>query len=147
MIIQAECVIPASQSKCFEAFSDLNSLADKVAAIKKIEILTSGSIGVGTKFKETRVMFGKESSEVMEITLFEPSSHIREEAHSSGMHYVSDWKFTEMDGQTRVSITFKIKAETILAKLMTPIFYFMAGSLKKAFVTDMEDMSKGICEI
>ena len=146
MKIQAECIIPASKAKCFEAFSDLNSLADKVTAITEIELLTHGEIGVGTKFKETRVMFGKESSEVMEITLFDRDSHIREEAHSCGMHYISDWKFTESEGQTSVSISFNIQAQTILAKLMKPMFLFMSGSLKKAFITDMEDMKKAICE-
>jgi hypothetical protein len=146
MKIQAECVIPASKEKCFEAFSDLNGLADKVTAITGIEVLTPGEIGVGTKFKETRVMFGKESSEVMEITLFERGSHIREEAYSSGMHYISDWKFTESNGQTTFSITFNTQAETFLAKLASPMFVVMSGSLKKAFVADMDDIKKVICE-
>lgn len=146
MQIQAESIIPASKSKCFEAFSDLATLSEKVKAITKIEILTSGNIGVGTKFKETRVMFGKESSEVMEITMFEPDSHIREEAHSGGMHYISDWRFEEKDGRTLVSITFNTKAETTIAKIMSPLFFFMAGSLKKAFVTDLADMKTAICK-
>ncbi len=146
MKIQAECKIPASKSKCFEAFSDLNNLSDKVTAITQIELLTPGEIGVGTKFKETRVMFGKESSEVMDITLFEPDSHIREEAHSSDIHYISDWKFTESDGQTTVSITFNVQAQTIIGKLMSLMFLFISGSLKKAFERDMEDMKKAICE-
>jgi len=146
MKIEAVCIIPAPKAKCFEAFSDLNGLADLVSAITEIKILTPGEIGVGTKFRETRVMFGKESSEVMEITLFERGSHIREEAFSGGMHYISDWRFTESDGQTSVSITFCIQAQTFLAKLMKPMFLFMSGSFKKAFVTDMEEMKKAICE-
>jgi hypothetical protein len=146
MKIQVECNIPASKSKCFEAFSDLNNLADKVTAITKIELLAPGEIGVGTKFKETRVMFGKESSEVMEITLFEPNSHIREEAFAGGVHYISDWKFTESNEITTVSITFNIQYQTILARLMSVVFFFISGTMKKAFVTDMEEMKKAICE-
>ncbi|MAZ49412.1 MAG: hypothetical protein CME65_12705 [Halobacteriovoraceae bacterium] len=146
MQIQAECKIPASKTKCFEAFSDLNNLADKVTAITEIELLTQGPIGVGTKFKETRIMFGKASSEVMEITLFEPGAHIREEAYSGGMHYVSDWKFTEVEGETLVSITFSIKPQTFLAKLYGPLFLFMSASMKKAFITDMSEMRKAICK-
>ena len=144
MLIQAECLIPAPKSKCFTAFSDLNRLSEFVTAITKIEILTPGEIGVGTKFKESRVMFGKESSEIMEITLFDIDSHIREEAHASGVHYISDWTFSESNGQTKVHITFNIKAKTLLAKLMMPMFYCLASSLRKAFITDMEDMKKAI---
>ncbi|NQY99895.1 MAG: SRPBCC family protein [Bdellovibrionales bacterium] len=145
MKIEAECKIPASQAECFKAFADLESLAAKVDAIQKIELLTTGEIGVGSKFKETRVMFGKESSEIMEITLFEPHTHIREEAHSGGSHYTSDWRFTESDGQTSVTITFNIQPETLVAKLLSPVFFLMAGSLKKAFVADMADIKRAIC--
>lgn len=144
MIIKAQCSFPVSKEVCFEAFSDLNNLADKVAAITKIEVLTSGEIGVGTKFKETRVMFGKESSETMEITLFEPHSHFREEAFSNGMHYTTDWKFTDSNEETVVSIAFHIKPQTLIARMISPMFRLMSGSLKKAFVADLADMKKAI---
>lgn len=145
MKIQVECRIPAPKSICFKAFTDLNALADKVTAITKIEILTSGKIGVGTKFKESRVMFGKESSEVMEITTFENDSHFREEAYSGGVRYISDWNFSELNGETLVTITFKIKYETFLSKMMSPIFFFLSGSFRKAFDTDLEEMKISIC--
>ena len=146
MIIEAECKIPAPKAKCFEAFSDLLHLADKVNSIVEIDVLTSGEIGLGTKFKETRVMFGSKSSEVMEITIFEPDSHIREEARSGGVHYISDWMFTESNGDTSVTISFNIQAETFKGKLTSSIFFFLKSALKNAFLTDMNDMKKAICE-
>ncbi len=147
MQIYAECKIPASINTCFEAFSDLNKLPEKVTAITQIELLTSGAIGVGTKFKETRIMFGNESSEVMEITIFEPNSHIREEAYSNGFHYISDWRFVESEGKTKVSITFNISYQTILSKLLSPLFFIFSGTFKKAFMTDMEEMKTAICSL
>ena len=141
MKIQAQCQISAPKDEVFKAFSDLNNLEKNVQAITKVEILSSGEeIGVGTKFKETRVMFGKEASEVMEITQFSPSNHIREEAESSGMHYISDWSFSEENGQTRVTINFSGQAKSFLAKIISPLFFFMAGSMKKAFESDMNDL-------
>ena len=78
-------------------------------------MLSDGEIGVGTRFKETRVMFGKESSEIMEITRFAPHDFFTEEARSSGMHYVSNWSFVENEGCTRVSIDFTGTATTSIA--------------------------------
>jgi uncharacterized membrane protein len=140
MKIQASCEIAAPIEDCFKVFSDLENLAEHVSAINQVELLTPGPIGVGTRFKETRTMFGKEASEVMEVTQFSPSEHLREEARSGGMHYVSDWHFSEREGKTRVEITFTGKPTSILARVLSPLFSLMAGSMKKAFLTDMGEL-------
>jgi hypothetical protein len=106
MRIQAHCKIHAPKANVFAAFSDLSSLATHVKAITRVEILTPGEVGVGTEFKETRVMFGKEATETMRITEFSPPDRLVEEAHSSGMHYVSEWTFSETGGETTVTINF-----------------------------------------
>jgi len=142
MRIEAKCQIASPKSDVFNTFSNLNDLADSVQAITKIELLTTGEIGVGTKFKESRVMFGKESDEVMEITHFSPHSHFREEAHSNGVHYISDWNFEESDNQTTVTVTFRAQAQILVAKLMGLLLFLMASSMKKAFVTDMNDLKR-----
>jgi carbon monoxide dehydrogenase subunit G len=144
MKILASCKVNAPKAKCFEVFSDLENLSKWVTAIQNIELLTDNKIGKGTRFKETRIMFGKESSEVMEITLFEPADHFREEASSDGLHYISDWRFLEVDEHTVVTVTFTIEARTIMAKLMRIGFLLIRSSLKKAFLTDMEEMKKAI---
>lgn len=89
-------------------------------------------------------MLGNESSEVMEITVFDRNSHIREEALSGGIQYISDWKFTESDKNTVVSIDFSIQGKTFFAKLMCPLFILMSGIFKKAFMTDMEEVKQSI---
>lgn len=144
MKIEARCVIQAPREKVFEVFSDLNNLPKNVTAITGIEVLTKGKIGEGTRFKETRVMFGKEASEIMQITEFIPPEKITEEASSNGMHYTSQWNFTETDGLTTVTIHFQGKAITLLAKIFSLVFFFMAGSMKKAFIADMQDLKNVI---
>lgn len=140
MKIEAFCHIKASKREVFETFSDLENLANNVTAITNIELLTNGPTGVGTKFKETRLMFGKESTETMEITQFNPFESFREEAHSNGIDYISDWTFSEQNGTTTVSICFTSKANTLMGKLIGLLFSLMAGGMKKAFMTDMEEL-------
>lgn len=142
MRIEASCRIKAPKSKCFEVFSDLKNLPNIVTAIKQIEILTDGDIGKGTKFKETRVMFGSESSEVMEIVAFEPPNYLREEAHSNGLHYISEWTFSEDNGETLVGVSLTIVAKSFTGNFMKLLFFFLKGTMKKAFLTDMEEIKK-----
>lgn len=142
MKVKANCTINATKVELFNAFSDLKNLANNVRAIKGIELLTPGDVGIGSKFKETRVMFGKESSETMEITQFSPPDYFKEEAQSNGMHYVTEWRFIDEGNKTTVSIDFSGTATTITAKLLNVLFSFMTGGMKKAFLADMDDLKK-----
>lgn len=142
MKVKANCTINATKVELFNAFSDLKNLANNVRAIKGIELLTPGDVGIGSKFKETRVMFGKESSETMEITQFSPPDYFKEEAQSNGMHYVTEWRFIDEGNKTTVSIDFSGTATTIAAKLLNVLFSFMTGGMKKAFLADMDDLKK-----
>jgi hypothetical protein len=142
MKVKANCTINATKVEVFNAFSDLKNLANNVRAIKGIELLTPGDVGIGSKFKETRVMFGKESSETMEITKFSPPDYFKEEAQSNGMHYVTEWRFIDQGNKTTVSIDFSGTATTLTAKLLNVLFYFMKGGMKKAFLADMDDLKK-----
>jgi hypothetical protein len=53
-------------------FTDLDGAAERVDGIQKLEKLTDGPVGLGTRFRETRRMFRKEAAEEMEFTAFEP---------------------------------------------------------------------------
>jgi len=66
-----EKYIEAPREVVFDAALDLHSAAENIGAITKMEVLTDGPIGLGTRFRETRVMFRKEATELMEITVFE----------------------------------------------------------------------------
>ncbi len=142
MKVKANCTINARKVEVFNAFSDLKNLENNVRAIKSIELLTPGVVGIGSSFKETRVMFGKESSETMEITQFSPPDYFKEEAQSNGMHYVTEWRFTDEGNKTTVSIDFSGTATTLTAKLLNVLFSFMVGGMKKAFLADMDDLKK-----
>lgn len=142
MKVKANCTINATKDEVFNAFSDLKNLANNVRAIKSIELLTPGDLGIGSKFKETRVMFGKESSETMEITQFSPPDYFKEEAQSNGMHYVTEWRFISEGKKTTVSIDFSGKATTSTARLLNVLFWFMTSGMKKAFLADMDDLKK-----
>ena len=55
--------IAAPVAEVFALFTDLKNAPGRVKGIKRIELLTNGPVGVGTRFRETRVMFKRDATE------------------------------------------------------------------------------------
>ena len=146
MKVAAEIDIQAPIEKVFSVFSDLNHTADRIQGIKSVEILSGpAQMAIGTKWKETRVMFGKEATETMWVTeLTSPQKYVVE-AKSHNMKYRSTYNFTPAADGTQVAMTFEGTPQTMGAKIINTIFSFMAGSTKKMLLQDMQDL-KEVCE-
>lgn len=140
MILETSIEISADRTSVFEAFTELSAYTDRIDAITKIEILAGDKAALGTRFKETRIMFGKEASEIMEFTAFETPSRFVLDARSHGSHYETSHSFEEKGGATKVKIFFKATAETFTAKILSALFFFMKGSMIKAFQSDLKNM-------
>ena len=70
-------VFPAPPAEVFALFTDLDRLPARVKDITKIEWLTDGPVRVGTRYKESRVVFKKEATETFEVTAYEPNCPVR----------------------------------------------------------------------
>jgi hypothetical protein len=134
--------IDAPPQAVFTLFSDLANAAGRIKSITKIEVVTAGPIGVGTRFKETRIMFGKECTEEMQITAFDPGQSYEVTCHSCGADYRTLFRFTSDGGGTRVDVDFHTRATSLAAKLMVPMGWLMVGMVKKCVEKDVEDLKK-----
>ncbi|MFG0331454.1 MAG: SRPBCC family protein [Phycisphaerales bacterium] len=125
----------------FEVFTDLPRAEERISGVKKLEVLSDGPIGTGTRFSETRVMFGKEASQEMEITDFEPNRGYTVAADSCGCHCRTRFDFLP-DGEeaTKVNVVFETKPMSFFAKLMSPFGKLMMGACAKAFEQDLEEL-------
>ncbi len=137
--------IDAPPERVFEVFADLRNAAGRVSAITKIEMLTDGPVGVGTRWRETRVMFKKEATETIEITAFDPPRSYTTLANSCGCRYECAFRFEPQDQGTRVTVEFAWTAQSLLAKLMAPLGKLMASTCMKAFDKDLSEL-KAHCE-
>ena len=52
----------------FKTVSDINNFSKSVPDIVKVEFLSDVKLGVGTRFRETRLMKGKEATTELEVT-------------------------------------------------------------------------------
>jgi carbon monoxide dehydrogenase subunit G len=134
--------IAAPLEEVFALFSDFHHVAGRIPAITKLEVLTPGPIGVGTRFRETRMMFKREATEEMEITAFTPGKSYEISCQSCGAMYCSLFRFEPENGGTRVSVDFTTRAVSWLAWLMAPLSRLMMPMMKKCVLQDIEGMKK-----
>lgn len=134
----------ASPEVVFAACTDFEHAADHVEGIVSTEMLTEGPVGVGTRFRETRVMFGREATEEMEVTQFEPGKSYTLEAESCGTRYSTRMDFQAEGQGCRVTMDVEAHAVTFMAKLMSPLCWFMSGMMKKCLEQDLESIASRV---
>ncbi len=127
----------ALPDRVFQVASDFHNAAERISAITKCEVLTEGPIGVGTRFRETRVMFKRECTEEMEITAYDPPHSYVLGAESCGCRYRTELRFTPKNGGTEVTFDFQAQPLTLFAKIMSIL---MRPMLKKALEQCHKDL-------
>ncbi|MET9832690.1 SRPBCC family protein [Streptomyces sp. NPDC006385] len=138
--------VAAGQGPVWEALTDLAGMERVLSGVSKVEVVTEGAFGVGTRWRETRRMFGKEATEEMWVTACEPPERYVVEAESHGTRYVSEW-LLRADGPsaTTVRMTFTAVAPSgvpgLLAKLLGGVG---ARAVSKAVAKDLDDIAAAV---
>lgn len=104
-------------------------------------MLTEGGAGVGTRFSETRVMFGKEATEEMEVKEFDAPNSYSIGCESCGCRYHTEFRFEPKGEGTDVTVTFEATPISWFAKLTSILFRPMLKMCMKAVVKDLDDIA------
>lgn len=135
----------ATIDKVFSLFTDIKSLEDRITDIKKITILEGEDPAkLGTKWEETREVFGREDKETLWVTEIVSNKTFVVEAFSRGTKYITTHEFTEEGGKTNVRITFVAEPKSLMAKVFYPFAFLMKGSVKSMLQKDMEELENSI---
>ncbi|MCH9648170.1 MAG: SRPBCC family protein [Deltaproteobacteria bacterium] len=132
--------IAAPIEEVFDAATDLRSAPDRVSGIVELEVLTDGPVGAGTRFREKRIMFGKEATEEMEIQDFDPPNRYSVRAENHGCLYLSEFRFQEENDGTLVTFAFESKGLTTFAKIMLVLTKPLMKTMIKCVVQDLDDI-------
>jgi hypothetical protein len=124
----------------FRLAADFPNAAERVKGIKRVEMLTPGPVGVGTRFKETREMMKREATEEMEVTQFVEPKLYTLSCHSCGCLFESTIRCEPDAGGTKLTFDCNTKPLTWGAKLMWPLGWLMQGTVKKCIEQDMADI-------
>ena len=135
-------LIDAPLGEVFHAVADIDGLVDVLPGVVWVEFLTPQRSGVGTRFRETRTMQGKEVSSTLKVTEFVDGERLRLVSHQGGTVWDTVFTVREVEDQTELTIVMRSRARHLGAGLLNPLF---RGALKKALAQDM-DAIKSFCE-
>ena len=128
--------IAAPVERVFDTVAHIEEFSQVVPQITKIEFLTEQKTGVGTRFRETRLMKGKEAATELEVTEYEPPRKVRIVADSHGTVWDTVFTVSPVGGGAELEMVMDAKAYKLLPKLMNPL---VCGMIKKFIEADMED--------
>ncbi len=144
--IVVEKHINAPVDLVFARLTDLESWPETVEGITRIEKLTEGPVRNGTRFTETRVMFGKEHSETMTFGDVLPNRGYTLTASSCGMLYESVHSLAAEGAGTHLRMEMTSTPISLGAKIIAPIMgVLLKGTMKKMIAKDLDDIARG-CE-
>ena len=138
--------VSAPIERVFEVYTDLERAVERIPDIVSLEMLSDGPFGVGTRWRETRVMMKKEATEEMWVSACDPPKSYTVDAESHGMRYSTLFSFTPEGDGTTVSWAFSGTPQTRVTKVMSPVFNVLfKGTLKKCMLRDLEAL-RDACE-
>ena len=135
--------IAAPVETVFTVATDIAHAAEHIRGIEKIEMLTGGPVGVGTRWRETRKMLGSESTESLEVVGFERWKSYTVGCESCGAYFETTLRFDREGDGTLVTLDARTEARSLMAKLMSPLGNLMFGKImRKCMGDDLDDLGR-----
>lgn len=136
----------APPDRIWSVMTDLDGWARVVSGIERVERVDDGSgFAVGTRWRETRTMFGKSSTEEMAVTAVEPGRSYVVESDSQGAHYRSVMSVEPAPGGgggTIATMTFGARPRSLAARILgATLGRLFLGSTRKALEQDLADIT------
>jgi carbon monoxide dehydrogenase subunit G len=134
--------IAAPPERVFDTVAHIENFSKAIPGIINVEFLTDQRVGVGTRFRETRLMKGREASTELEVTEYEPHERIRLVADEGGTVWDTVFEVSAVGDGSTVSMVMDARPHTRFAKVTTPL---MKRMIAKVVEGDM-DAVKEYCE-
>lgn len=143
--VQIEREVAASPEEVWRVLTDLDHAAETLSGVSRVELLTDGPYTVGTRWRETRKMFGKEATEEMRVTAVEAPARTTVEADSDGVNYVTVFTLTPAGDGTRLAMAFTARQPdpSRVQKLTWAVFGKLGiKATSKMMARDLEDIAR-----
>lgn len=144
--VTVERRITASKERVWRGLTDLASMPVVLSGVDSVEVLSDGPFAVGTRWRETRRMFGKQATEEMWVTACTAPERYVVEAESHNTHYVSEFTLrAESPEVTIVCMTFSARPPGGIGGLLAKVFGPLgAKAVAKAIAQDLKDVATSV---
>lgn len=129
--------IRAPTAAVFETVANATNYTKAVSDIVKVEFLTDQRSGVGTRFRETRVMGRRAATTELEVTEYVANERIRMVSDAGGTVWDSIFTVTPVeDGDaTRLELVMEARPYRFLSRILVPL---TKSIVAKAVARDMD---------
>ena len=141
MRIKVSRKINAPINVVFNTVADIRNFSEALPHVVRYEFLSEQESGLGTRFRETRLMNGKEAMTELEVTEFVENEHVRMVADSHGAVWDTTFSVNE-NGRTELTMVMDAEPYKLFARIMNAVFKRV---IAKAVERDM-DLVKAHCE-
>jgi len=136
---------PAPVDEVFRYFTDLERAPLHVSAISKIEKLTSGPFGLGTRWRETREVMDVADMADMEVTAFEPDRSYTITHVKAGVRMDAVFTFEPSKDGTTVSIEFELgRGELPIGWLSDTVSWAIGSKVRRVLNEDLSDVKRSM---
>mgnify|MGYP002624658998 FL=1 len=134
--------VAAPPSAVFDVVAHIENFSAAVPHIARVEFLTAARRGVGTRFRETRVMQGREATTELEVTEYAPPEPARIVAATHGTARDTPFSVAPREAGRDRTLEPEARARRLLPRLLNPLILPL---IRKYVVADMEAV-KRYCE-
>ncbi|MEU5402138.1 SRPBCC family protein [Streptomyces sp. NPDC005963] len=138
--------IAAPAERVWRTLTDLERAPAVLSGVDSVEVLSSGPFRVGTRWRETRRVLGRQATEEMYVTTSEPPRRFVVEADSQGAHYTSEFVLSETGtDRTQVRMTFTAVPPPGMSGLLARVFGAIgAKAVAKTIARDLADVATAV---
>ncbi|WP_110114871.1 SRPBCC family protein [Bacillus sp. CGMCC 1.16541] len=138
---QDHVIVDVPLEEAFAFASNVENATKVMKHILKVEKLTEGPTGVGTTYKETRAIRGREASAVITFIDFVPNERYSVQSEVQGLETIYHYTFKREGDRTHIRFSCDINASTLTMKFIKPMF---TKIIKKEDGNHLQEMKKAI---
>ncbi|MET1087391.1 MAG: SRPBCC family protein [Arthrobacter sp.] len=136
--------IQAPPEKVWSVITDIPGSAATLSGVASVQLLTEGPYKEGTRWKETRKMFGKAETVEMWVAGANPNRSTTVKAREGDADYTTRFTLAPRDAGTDLTLTFE--AEVIKPTLASKIMMLLFGRIglaatRKALTKDLAEIA------
>jgi carbon monoxide dehydrogenase subunit G len=142
--IQLTQHVAATPAKVWAVLTDLDAAVTTLTGVISTERASGEGYAVGTRWRETRKMLGKEATEEMWVAEVEPERWTVVKANSRGADYTTVFALAPSGDGTDLTMTFAADPDksSFFAKLMIKLFAGLASkATSKMMAQDLRDIA------
>ena len=134
--------IEAPVDLVFRTVAQIERFSEAVPHILRVEFLSEVKSGVGARFRETRMMMGREASTELEVTEYVENERVRIVSEAGGALWDTVFTVTPHAQGTELKMKMEAQPRSMSARMTIPL---IIGTVRKAVEQDM-DAVKAYCE-